>query len=39
MDAVGQQLLDKDHGQMLEISEEQQELDQNEESKDQPDVD
>ena len=39
MDAVGQQLLDKDHGQMLEISEEQQELDQNEESKDQHDVD
>lgn len=39
MDAVGQQLLDKDHGQMLEISEEQQELDQNEESKDRPDVD
>ena len=39
MEAVGQQLLDKDHGQMLEISEEQQELDQNEESKDQPDVD
>ena len=39
MDAVGQQLLDKDHGQMLEISEEQQELDQNEESKDQLDVD
>jgi hypothetical protein len=39
MDAVGQQLLDKDHGQMLEISEEQQELDQNEESKDHPDVD
>lgn len=38
MDAVGQQLLDKDHGQMLEVSEEQQELDQNEESKDQPDV-
>ena len=39
MEAVGQQLLDKDHGQMLEISEEQQELDQNEESKDQHDVD
>ena len=39
MDAVGQQLLDKDHGQMLEISEEQQELDKNEESKDHPDVD